>query len=219
MIRAWIKWRISTALDKGRPLSPPLDRWVRRDDECRRFYDASRALAERLSHDASEIIQSEVVHDHTRVRAPSEKRDGEASPPNRLRLPRPAWATSATALTIALAVGTAMWWRSLPPPPMQLPTQPASRTVTQADVVELAEILRELTTSIGRAAKRRRPQWQRTMARTGQALQKPLMREAENMAADTRGLVAAFSALIPSRRDKPASDTEEDSPAESPSTF
>jgi len=200
MLRTWIKWRISLALDEGRSLSPLLSRWVRDDPECRRFYEMSRTLADRLEQDARRIEEggtAQRVWEREPVAARvATPRFATLCPVERSPTPRQFWGTGVTALATALAIGFVLWWE----PVARLPDD-ARKTVTQAEVIELTEILREVTAGVGRAAERRRPEWQKSMKLAGEALQKPLLREVRYLAADTQGLIEAVSLLLPLRHE------------------
>lgn len=200
MIAAWTKWRISTAVEKGRPLSPALARRVRRDPESRRFYEASLAMTERLRRDAEEIVEAE------------QARLGEIGPLEPLPAgttasSRRAWsarlvlAMGTAAAVIGLALGAAAWWwPSRSPSPSPRAQAPAA--VQEADVVELVGVIRQLKDNVDRAAERRAPQWEQVMAHSREALRAPIVREAENMAADTREILRALSSMIPLGHEK-----------------
>ena len=103
MISTWAKWRISTAIERGRPLSPALARKVRRDPECRRFYEASLAMAERLRQDAVDLVRDE--EERLAETGPLELRPLAEirSLRGAARLWRPAWAATCSA-------ASPPWW-------------------------------------------------------------------------------------------------------------
>ena len=209
MISAWTRWRISTAIEKGKPLSPTLARKVRRDRECRRFYDASMVMAERLRRDAEDVVQGE----QERLAAaglPEPSLPAAIQSPCPARPLRPALATAAAVL-IALALGAGIWWWPSTPDP-----RPPS-VAQESDVAELAQLIRQIGDNVGRAAERKAPRWQQIMVRSGEALRAPVEREAENMAADTRGILQALSSMIQSGTDAEPSEPDEDDPPSSSS--
>ncbi len=208
MISAWTMWRISTAIDKGRPLSPALARRVRRDPECRRFYEASLAAAERLRQDAPEIVRAERLRltqqEPLLVPAPGAIRSSRA-----VRSFRPVWATAAAVLVIGLALGATVWWWPAPREP-QPPT-----AMQRSDVAELAQVIREIKHNVDKVRAREGTPWKERVARSGEALRAPIVREAQNMAADTRHILQAFSSMIRSGSQPQPSAPDDDSPAPS----
>ncbi len=218
MISAWTRWRISTAIEKGKPLSPALARKVSRDRECRQFYEASLAMAVRLRRDAADVVQVEQERldaaDRAELPLLAARR---SSRPARSRKPALA---AATAVLIALALGAGVWWwRSTPPTP-STPSVPDARRPSapqESDVAELAQLIRQIGTNVGRAAEQKGPRWQQIMDRSRDAIETPLKREAENMAADTRGILQALSSIIQPDDDPEPSDPAEDAPPSSSS--
>lgn len=212
MISAWTKWRISTAIEKGKPLSPALARRVRRDPECGRFYEVSVAMVERLRQEAGNVVREE--EKRLTEMGPLEPRRPAIRPSPRTRPVQPALATTAAAVVIALALGAAIWWwPSSPSVPDAVPTS----AVQESDVAELAQIIRQIKNNVGRVAQRKAPQWQQIMFRSGEALRGPMVREAKSIEADTRGILQALSSMIPSGEDAESPDSGDDAPPPSSS--
>ncbi|MHC4177541.1 MAG: hypothetical protein ACYSWU_08545 [Planctomycetota bacterium] len=213
MIDLWTKWRISTAIEKGKPLPPRLLRKIRRDAASRRFYESSLAMAERLRRDAAEIVRQE--QDRLRDAAPPRVPEpGRTSPPRHLLRPQRLLGLAAAAVILASVVGAGIcWWPSPSPRPV-----PRPRAVAQEqDIRELMEVVRQIDETVDRVAAREGPRWRERVARSRDALRKPLVREASNMAADTRGILRRLFWIIPSGEDSPGSKPEEDLPSPSSS--
>ena len=213
MTGPWTKWQISKAVEKGRPLSPRLARKIRRDAESRRFYEASLAMAKRLRRDAEKLVRVEQIRlGEMGPLVPLEA--GTIPSSRRAWSRRPVLAMGTAAAVICLALGATLWWQpsSLPVPHAEPP-----RAVQKADVAELAQLIRQIKANVDRVAERKAPDWQQVMARSGEALWTPIAREAENMAADTREILRAFSSMIPSSDEKEPSRTEADAPSPSSS--
>ncbi len=193
MIRAWTKWRISSAVEDGRPLSAGLARKVRRDPEYQRFYELSVAMAKRLREDAEEIAQYEEQR-LQRCEPWAILDKGLVDSPATARPSRRAFvlAVAASAAGLLLVAGICWWPSSSPPAPVPGP-QLARRT---SDVVELVQAIREIQGKVDRVASRRAPQLRELVARSREALRAPILREAENMAQDARGFVESFSLAI-----------------------
>ena len=212
MNTAWTKWRISTAVEKGKPLSPALAQKVRRDPECRRFYQASLVMAKRLRLDAREIAGAEARHLGKMCPAESLEVGPIDSRPGVRRLSRAAGMTAAAAV-IGLALGAGVWWWSAPSSPQPQPLV----AVQEAEVIELLHMCRQIKDNVGRAVERKAPRWQKIIARSPETLRAPLMREAENMATDTRNILQAFSSMtiLGGDGDSEPSDSQDDAPSPS----
>lgn len=213
MTGPWTKWRISTAIEKGKPLPPRLARKIRRDAECRHFYEASLATVGRLRRDAAEIVQHE--QDRLRDAAPLRVPEPSHTPPPRL-VPRPErlLASASAVVILASVLGAAIWWwpSSSPPPDPQPPM-----VAQEQDIRELMEVVRQIDETVDRVAAREAPRWRERVARTRDALRAPILREASNMAADTRGILQRLFWIIPSEEDSPHSDSDDDPPSPSSS--
>jgi hypothetical protein len=210
MISAWTRWRISTAIEKGRPLSPALARAVRRDPECRWFYEASLAMASRLPGDVEEVVRNEEAHSGD-VRPLELGTSAAIGSPGQVRRWRLTLPVSMAALAIGLVLGGIVWWWTSPPeagPP---------RAVQASDVAELTHIIRQMKDNVDRVAERKAPQWQRLLSRSGEALRTPMVREAENMAADTRQILRAFSSMLPRDGPRQRPEPRDDGPPPSSS--
>ena len=213
MTGPWTRWRISTAIEKGRPLSPRLVRRIRRDPQCRHFYEVSLAMAERLRHDAAELLRHE--QDRLRDAAPL-----HVPEPSRTAAPRPSLrpgrlpALASAVIVLASVVGAGIWWWPSPSPP-PVPQPPA--LAQERDIRELMEIVHQIDATFDRVAAREGPRLREQVARSGDALQKPILREASNMAEDTRGILQRLFWVIPSEGDTPRSDSEDDPPSSSSS--
>ena len=109
MIAAWTRWRISTAIEEGKPLSPALARKVRRDPECRQFYEASLAMVKRLRRDANQIAQNE-PGGLGKMRPLGSLEVAPIDSSRNARRLRPVSAVTAAAVVIGLALGGAVWW-------------------------------------------------------------------------------------------------------------
>ena len=212
MISTWAKWRISTAIEKGTPLSPALARKVRRDPECRRFYEASMAMAKRLRRDAVEVVRDE--EERLAEAGPLELRPStEIRSPRRVAHPwRPAWAATTATVVLAVVLGAGIWWW---PSSRPVPDTKPPGVVPASDVAELAQIIRQIKGNVERVAKRKSPRWQQIAARSGEALRAPFVREAENVAADSRRILHAISSMIPSGENPEPSDSGDDLPPSS----
>ena len=209
MAGRWTKWRISTAIEKGKPLPPSLVRKIGREAECRRFYEASLAMNARLRRDAAEMVQ----HEQDRLGGAAPLRLPEPSrtpPPRRVLRPERLLALASAVVILAAVVGAGIWWwpAALPPPDLQ------PRTVAQEqDIRELMEIVRQIDETVDRVAARENPRWRERVARSGDALRAPILREASNMAADTRGILQRLFPMVPCEEDLPSSDSQRDPPS------
>ena len=66
-----------------------------------------------------------------------------------------------------------------------------------------------------RVAAREGPRWRELVARSRDVLRKPILREASNMAADTRGILQRLFRIIPSEEGSLGSDPEDGPPSPS----
>ena len=188
MISAWTRWRISKAIDSGRPLSSALARAVRRDPECRRFYETSLAMARRLRSDVEGILRDEQM----RLSGASPRK---RSRPLAGRSPafggrrRFTLSLSAAALAACLMLGGFLFWHQTRPridPPLR---------AEAADVTELVDILQQIKSSADRVLEHSAPKCQRFLIRSGEALRAPVVCEAECLKADARNLLRAFPSM------------------------
>ena len=213
MIAAWTRWRISTAIEEGKPLSPALARKVRRDPECRQFYEASLAMVKRLRRDANQIAQNE-PGGLGKMRPLGSLEVAPIDSSRNARRLRPVSAVTAAAVVIGLALGGAVWWWPVRP---SAPQPAPSIALRESDVTEVSHLLRQIKDNVELAVERKAPQWQQIIARSGDALRAPIVREAENMASDTRHILQAFSSMILRGDDVEPSDSEEEGPSPSSS--
>ncbi len=213
MTGPWTRWQISTAIEKGKPLPSRLVRKIRRDPECRRFYEASLAMVGRLPRDAAEIVRHEQdrLHDASPLHVPEPIR----TPPLRPVLRRRRLLALAVAVAIlALVVGAGIWWR----PSTSSPAVPPGPVAAQEqDLRELMGIVRQLSDGADRVAARESPRWRERVARSRDVLRAPIRREVSNMAADTRGILQGLLSIIPSQENPPGSDSEDAPPSPSSS--
>ncbi|MBN1589494.1 MAG: hypothetical protein JW888_08265 [Pirellulales bacterium] len=182
MIKIWTKWRISVAVERGKPLSPALARCVERDPECRRFHEASLAMTERLRRDASRMVREE-----TQSRQGIRHEPFTLAPARRTQQPRRAPAFVAASAAVGLVVGAAFWWLA----GGQSADSPVA--MKESDMIELVQLVRQIKHNVNRAAEEQKPRLRQILDRSENALREPLTREAENMANDTRNLLQAFS--------------------------
>lgn len=209
MTGRWTKWRISTAIEKGKPLSPRLLRKIRGDAECRRFYEASLAVVGRLRRDAAEIVRQERdrLRDAAPLRVPQPSR---TPPPRRVLRPERLLALASAVVILAAVAGAGIWWwpSPLPPPDRQPPA--VTQEQQQQDIRELMKIVRQIDHAVDRVAAREGPRWRERVARSGDALRAPILREASNMAADTRGILQRLFPIVRCEEDVPSSDSQRD---------
>ncbi len=209
MTGRWTKWRISTAIEKGKPLPPRLVRKICRDAESRRFYEASLAVVGRLRRDAAEIVQHE--RDRLRNAAPlCVPQPSRTPPPRRVLRPERLLALASAVVILAAVVGAGIWWwpSPLPPPDPQPPM--VAQGQQEQDIRELMEIVRQIDRAVDRVAAREGPRWRERVARSGDALRAPILHEASNMAADTRGILQRLFPIVPSQEEVPSSDSQRD---------
>jgi len=194
MIRAWTKWRISSAVEDGRPLPAWLARKVRRDPECRQFYQLSMAVAKRLREDAEEVAHCEEQRlQHRRPWSVFDKGLVESRATARCSSRKAlGFAVVASAASLLLVAGVC-WWPPSPVPPPEPEPRLAHGT---SDVVELVQAIQEIHGKVDRVAARKAPQLRELVARSREALQAPILREAENIAQDAREFVHSFSLTI-----------------------
>lgn len=212
MTGRWTKWRISTAIEKGKPLPPRLVRKIRRDAECRRFCEASLAMDRRLRRDAAEIVRQE--RDRLRDAAPLRVPEpGRTPPPRRVLRAERLLALASAVVILAAVVGAGIWWWPSPSPPSHPQPRKVAQRQRQQDIRELMEIVRQIDETVDRVAAREGPRWRERMARSGDALRAPILREASNMAADTRGILQRLFPIVPSEEDSPSSDSQRDPPS------
>lgn len=208
----WTKWRISSAIDGERPLPPSLLRKIDRDPECRRFYEASLAMADRLRRDAAEIVRHEQdrLGDAVSLPVPAA---GAPLPRSVLRSAR-RFALALAAVILATVVGVWIWrW----PPSARPPGPESPRLAKQRDLRELMQIARQLEKTVDRVAAREGPRLRAQVARSGEALRKPILREVSNMEADTWGILRRLFSVRPSEGDSPDPESEADPPPPSSS--
>jgi hypothetical protein len=189
MISAWTRWRISKAIDSGRPLSPALARAVRRDPECRRFYEASLAMARRLRRDVEGVLRDEQTR-LSDVGPLNPSRPVAGRSPAYAGRRRFALSVSAAALAAGLVLGGFVLWRETPPdakPPLR---------AEAAEVTELVDILQQLQRSADRVVQRSAPKCRRLLSRSREALRAPVVREAEYIKTDARNFLRAFPSLL-----------------------
>jgi len=188
MISAWTRWRISKAIDSGRPLSSALARAVRRDPECRRFYETSLAMARRLRRDVEEVLRDEQMR-LSNVGPRKRSRPVAGRSPAYGGRRRFTLSLSTAALAAGLVLGGFHLWHQTRPciePPLR---------AEAADVTELVDILQQMTSSADRVLEHSAPKCQRFLTRSGEALRAPVVCEAECLKADARNVLRAFPSM------------------------
>ena len=82
---------------------------------------------------------------------------------------------------------------------------------------ELIELARQFDAAVERVAATEGPRLRAQMARSRDAIKKPILREVSNIRADSRGLLRRLFLLIPAGDDSPDTEPPSDTPPPTPS--
>ncbi len=102
MLCSIYKWKISRALDSGKPLSGLAERHLRRCSACREFARVGRELEQRLTQDAATLLENNRISLGEKVLSSLDRRVESPSVSKRI-LGKPVWVAAAVSALVLVA--------------------------------------------------------------------------------------------------------------------